>query len=146
MAEAVFRAQSVSNQQISHVDSAGTGAYHTGDSPDPRTMRTLEDNGITDYRHAARKVMLSDFTQFDFILAMDDDNLRHLLRSKQRLHKNNDTTKCQIRLFGDFGGQKGEEVMDPYYGAHDGFKIAFDQMMRFSQGFTKYLVDEEKSI
>lgn len=32
------------------------GAYHVGDSPDDRTMSTLEDNGITDYNHAARKV------------------------------------------------------------------------------------------
>lgn len=41
---------------ISKVDSCGTGAYHTGSSPDSRTMSTLEDNGITDYDHAARKV------------------------------------------------------------------------------------------
>lgn len=145
MAEAVFRAASVSNPRILHIDSAGMGAYHTGDSPDPRTMRTLENNGITQYRHAARKVTPSDFMDFDFILAMDMDNLRDLQRSKQRAHQNNHGTKGRIRLFGDFGGRKGEEVMDPYYGANDGFDIAYEQMVRFSQGFSTYLIEEEEA-
>jgi hypothetical protein len=32
------------------------GAYHAGDDPDERTMAALVQNGITDYRHVARKV------------------------------------------------------------------------------------------
>lgn len=59
MAEGVFRSLTSKGPYkalISHVDSAGTGAYHTGDSPDSRTLSTLEDYGITDYMHAARKV------------------------------------------------------------------------------------------
>jgi hypothetical protein len=59
MAEGIFRsivAKPPYQALISEVDSCGTGAYHTGSSPDSRTMSTLEDNGITDYDHAARKV------------------------------------------------------------------------------------------
>jgi low molecular weight phosphotyrosine protein phosphatase len=41
---------------INVVDSAGTGGYHVGSSPDSRTMATLEAYGITDYVHGARKV------------------------------------------------------------------------------------------
>ena len=41
---------------ISKVDSCGTGAYHVGSSPDSRTMSTLADHGIVDYKHSARKV------------------------------------------------------------------------------------------
>jgi hypothetical protein len=59
MAEGIFKSM-VSKPPyqglISVVDSCGTGAYHTGSSPDSRTMSTLKDNGITDYDHAARKV------------------------------------------------------------------------------------------
>jgi len=59
MAEGIFRSM-VSKPPykalVSEVDSCGTAAYHTGSSPDSRTMSTLEDNGITDYEHAARKV------------------------------------------------------------------------------------------
>ena len=59
MAEGIFRSivsKPPYQSLISEVDSCGTGAYHTGSSPDSRTMSTLEDNGITDYDHAARKV------------------------------------------------------------------------------------------
>lgn len=143
MAEAVFRTSSASNPRIAHLDSAGTGAYHMGDGPDPRTMKTLQDHGIIDYRHAARKVKMSDFSEFDFVLAMDKDNLYDLQRLKQRAMKNGDSREGQVRLFGDFGGRLGEEVIDPYYGADDGFEVAFEQMTRFSEGFIKYLADGE---
>ncbi|KAK2020527.1 phosphotyrosine protein phosphatases I, partial [Colletotrichum zoysiae] len=59
MAEGVFRniAQKPPYKGlIAKVDSCGTAAYHVGDPPDSRTMATLEDHGITDYRHAGRKV------------------------------------------------------------------------------------------
>lgn len=60
MAEGIFRSivsKPPYKDLISTVDSCGTGAYHTGSSPDSRTMSTLEDNGIDDYDHAARKVL-----------------------------------------------------------------------------------------
>jgi low molecular weight phosphotyrosine protein phosphatase len=59
MAEGIFRAMLAKppyKSLVSLVDSCGTGAYHTGSSPDSRTMSTLEDNGITNYEHEARKV------------------------------------------------------------------------------------------
>ncbi|KAA6411684.1 MAG: Low molecular weight phosphotyrosine phosphatase [Lasallia pustulata] len=136
MAEAVFRSLTAGNSRISCVDSAGTGAYNTGDSPDPRTLSTLADNGIVDYDHAARTVQSADFAKFDYILAMDRDNLRDLQRMKQRVVKSDaDSPQGKVILFGDFGGRKGEAVIDPYYGANDGFDIAYEQMVRFSKGF-----------
>ncbi|MCJ1273854.1 hypothetical protein MMC21_001647 [Puttea exsequens] len=145
MAEAVFRSLTPNHPQISHIDSAGTGAYHAGDSPDPRTMSTLEDNGITDYDHAARKIRAEDFSAFDYILAMDKDNLHDLRRLRERVVKKGDgalaESKGKVVLFGDFGGKKGEQVVDPYYGARNGFEVAYEQMVRFSKGFLKDMVD-----
>jgi low molecular weight phosphotyrosine protein phosphatase len=63
MAEGIFRsiiAKPPYQSLISVVDSCGTGAYHIGAGPDSRTMSTLEDNGITDYHHSARKVSQDD--------------------------------------------------------------------------------------
>ncbi|KAF8852160.1 phosphotyrosine protein phosphatase [Acephala macrosclerotiorum] len=136
MAEGIFQAM-VSKPPyksfISKVDSCGTGAYHTGSSPDSRTMSTLEDNGITDYNHAARKVHTSDFQKFDFIFAMDRDNLRDLQRLQQR-HGGS----AKVMLFGEFAGKKrAEEVDDPYYGGRDGFEMAYEQIVRFSKNFLK---------
>ena len=144
MAEAVFRSITAANPQVSRVDSAGTGAYHTGDAPDPRTMTTLEDNGIVEYSHGARKIESADLAAFDYVLAMDRENLRNLQWLRQRLVKSGKNAgKGNIMLFGDFGGVKGEEVVDPYYGAQNGFEIAYEQMVRFSNGFVEQVLGEK---
>ncbi|KAL6721462.1 Low molecular weight phosphotyrosine protein phosphatase [Lecanora helva] len=149
MAEAVFRSLTVSHPHIGSVDSAGTGAYHAGDSPDPRTMSTLKDNGVLNYDHAAQKVKATDFLEFDYILAMDEQNLYDLQRLQRRVMAKNEadgsTSKKKIgsvKLFGDFGGQEGEVVIDPYYGARNGFEVAHEQMVRFSKGFISEVLDE----
>ena len=152
MAEGVFQSLTRPDGQpahplISNIDSCGTGAYHVGDSPDPRTMATLKANHITSYRHAARKFSpSSDFAHFDYILAMDDDNLEHLLNLRQREVKKRGSEEGvgKVMLFGDFGGNKrrggrGEEVQDPYYGADNGFAIAFEQSVRFGKAFLEQL-------
>jgi low molecular weight phosphotyrosine protein phosphatase len=82
MAEGVFRSLTAFNTAsahplISRIDSCGTGAYHAGDNPDPRTMSVLKAHGITDYKHAARKVRVpQDFEEFDYVLAMDGMNVQ----------------------------------------------------------------------
>ncbi|KAI9048598.1 hypothetical protein LZ554_007431 [Drepanopeziza brunnea f. sp. 'monogermtubi'] len=142
MAEGIFRAmvsQPPYQSLVSVVDSCGTGAYHIGSSPDSRTLSTLADNGITDYRHAARKIDVSDFSTFDFIFAMDRDNLRDLQRLQQR---SGGKAKAKVMLFGEYAGRKGEkeraeEVDDPYYGGRDGFEAAYEQCTRFSKNFLK---------
>ena len=145
MAEAVFRSLTSSDPRVTSIDSAGTGAYHEGDPPDPRTISTLKDNGITDFDHAARKIQASDFAAFNYILAMDKDNLYDLQRLKRRVAKSTGTTDPElgeVMLFGDFGGKKGEQVGDPYYGARNGFEIAYEQMIRFSKGFMAQVLDK----
>ncbi|KAL9124955.1 MAG: hypothetical protein Q9217_005778 [Psora testacea] len=146
MAEAVFRSLTKAHNNIAKIDSAGTGAYHVGDPPDPRTIRTLEHNDILDYNHAARKVQSSDFTTFDYILAMDKDNLLDLQAMRNRLIKKDSRLKSEmgtLMLFGDFGGQMREEVVDPYYGTRNGFEIAYEQMVRFSQRFIAQVLDSD---
>ncbi|KAL8685886.1 MAG: hypothetical protein Q9218_007486 [Villophora microphyllina] len=144
MAEGVFRTLTKTDKRVGKVDSAGTGAYHEGCPPDPRTMSVLEENGDIDYNHEARKVRSSDFKDFDFVLAMDDENLHDLLRLQIRLVRNSGAhaAPAKVMLFGDFGGKKGEQVVDPYYGARDGFTIAYEQMVRFSSGFIEQVLQD----
>lgn len=62
MAEGVFRfliRNPAYSSKFDTIDSCGTGAYHTGDEPDSRTLSTLENNGIVEYDHSARKVRSS---------------------------------------------------------------------------------------
>ncbi|KAM0668209.1 hypothetical protein ACQRIU_001771 [Beauveria bassiana] len=141
MAEGIFRhlAQKPEwKDKIGRIDSCGTAAYHTGDSPDDRTMATLEENGITDYHHSARRFATSDFEKFDYIFAMDRSNLSDLVR----LQRGNPDAKARVMLFGEFSGAaKAEIVNDPYYGGDAGFKRAFEQCTRFSQNFLAEVVD-----
>ncbi|KAI1397094.1 LMWPc-domain-containing protein [Hypoxylon fuscum] len=140
MAEGVFRSivkdkSSPYYNLIDKVDSCGTGGYHTGDGPDDRTMSTLEDNGITNYVHAARRLRDSDFQNFDYIFAMDNSNLMDLERWKDRSKKLS-SAKAQVMLFGEFSGTGRKEVMqDPYYVGRDAFEKAFEQSRRFSRNF-----------
>ncbi|KAF2203158.1 low molecular weight phosphotyrosine protein phosphatase-like protein [Delitschia confertaspora ATCC 74209] len=147
MAEGVFRhitrpEGKPPHHLIAKIDSCGTGAYHVGDDPDPRTMSTLHDHGITTYTHSARKFRTKDFEEFDYILAMDDDNLEDLERLRKRVvkEKGGEESVGRVCLFGQFGGKRrrggrGEEVQDPYYGARDGFEVAYEQSVRFSKAF-----------
>ena len=148
MAEGIFRSLTKQEPRIGDIDSAGTSSYNIGCGPDTRTMAILEENGITDYDHEARKVHSSDFTKFDYILAMDGENLYDLQTIQRRVARKigTDAKIAKVMLFGDFGGERGEEVGDPYYGAIDGFEIAYDQLTRFSKGFIeKALVFETLS-
>lgn len=159
MAEGVFEslvssAPASTSSLISRIDSCGTGAYHVGSSPDPRTTATLKAHGITRYRHQARKVQPGDFEEFDYILAMDDGNLEDLNDLRRPVYNNKKNSGgeqgAKVMLFGEFGGKmrrggRGEEVQDPYYGADDGFETAYEQAVRFSTVFLERLEKGELS-
>ncbi|KAH7325839.1 phosphotyrosine protein phosphatase I superfamily [Stachybotrys elegans] len=142
MAEGIFRHIAKEPQfqgKINIIDSCGTAAYHSGEPPDSRTMSTLEDNGITDYRHLARRFQTSDLDKFDYIFAMDRSNLSDL----QRAQRGNPDSKAKVMLFGSYSGSsKAEIVDDPYYGGRDGFEKAYEQCTRFSRNFLKEVLGE----
>ncbi|KAI0390258.1 phosphotyrosine protein phosphatase I superfamily [Xylariaceae sp. FL0594] len=137
MAEGVFQSMvkdpsSPYHGLIGTVDSCGTGGYHIGDEPDSRTLATLRANGITNYRHEARKLCNSDFSDFDYIFAMDRSNLSDI----QRWRRNKTDDRAKIMLFGEFSGTgRAEVVEDPYYIGGDSFKKTYEQCRRFSENF-----------
>jgi low molecular weight phosphotyrosine protein phosphatase len=116
-------------------------------------MSTLKANGIMSYRHSARKFTPStDFPEFDYIFAMDDDNLDDLERLRKAAVKRNggEDGVGKVMLFGEFGGKmrkggRGEEVQDPYYGGGEGFEVAYEQAVRFSKAFLEKLEAGELS-
>src|SRR5690349_248214 len=79
-AEGVFR-RMVEDAGLDHAiesQSAGTHAYHEGEGADLRSARAAKRRGYDLSRHRARRVREADFADFDYVLAMDRDNLRHL--------------------------------------------------------------------
>ena len=156
MAEGVFRSLTKfgtpdQHPLISHIDSCGTGAYHAGDQPDSRTLSVLADKaGITKYRHKARRVKVpSDFEDYDYLLAMDEDNLIDLRDMVKRAKKKGLLSGEEINkvhLYGSFGSKSAdEEVIDTYYGAKDGFEVAYKQVERFGRGLLEHIEARAKS-
>ncbi len=109
MAEAVFQhkvALAGLDDRI-ETDSAGTGSWHVGNPPHEGTRAILREKGI-DYRHRARVVRTADLDEFDYIVTMDDDNLRNVLRLG--------SGKAIVKPFLDYAPGTGyTEVPDPYY-------------------------------
>ncbi|MFY0664016.1 MAG: low molecular weight phosphotyrosine protein phosphatase [Natronospirillum sp.] len=103
------------------IDSAGTAAYHIGKAPDARSQRAAQQQGYDLSALRARQVTAEDFADFDYVLAMDHQNLSEL----RVLHASIESSaRCTPQLFLSFLQAAGspDEVPDPYYGGADGFK------------------------
>ncbi len=111
------------------VDSCGTHAYHIGEEPDRRSQEVAKQRGVSLSHLRGRRVEMSDFEYFDYILAMDQDNLSILESMCPSEHVE------KLSLFLDFAPSRSEsEVPDPYYGGPKGFDIVLDMIEVASQG------------
>jgi len=111
------------------IDSAGTHAYHVGKPPDERAQATARSRGfdLSDLR--ARQVRPEDFIEYDYVLAMDDENYVTLEAQCPSEHLN------RLRMFLEFAPEEGvREVPDPYYGGAKGFEYVFDLVDAASRG------------
>ena len=135
-AEGVFRKlveQENLAEQI-HIDSAGTSAYHLGEPPDPRAQTAAQNRGIDISGLRGRQVTKKDFTRFDYILAMDDDNHAKLLRQCPP------GEESRVRLFLELAPDAGRaDVPDPYTSDADGFEIVLDLIERASHGLLQHI-------
>jgi protein-tyrosine phosphatase len=120
------------------VDSAGTGAWHEGEPPDPRSTDVAMRHGVV-LRGRARLVRAEDFHEFDYIFAMDRSNLRDL-----RYLESESDGGAAPTLFRAFDPQQdGDlEVPDPYYGGPDGFDLMFEMVDRTCAAFVEHLLSE----
>jgi protein-tyrosine phosphatase len=106
-----------------HVDSVGTEDYHIGAAPDSRSIRAANTRGIALSHLQARQLSRADFSQFDFLLAMDKGHLRDL----QRLLPVSLVNPPKLALLLDYAtGFEGQDVPDPYYGGPLDFERVLD--------------------
>jgi len=137
-AEGVFRALARDEGVEVYIDSAGTGGWHEGHSPDQRMMAAAKRRGYDLSAQRARKVDLADFYEFDYLMAMDMSNHANLLSMAP---PNRD---CDIRLFLDFGTGSEREVPDPYYGGDDGFEHVLDLIEDAARGFLEHIRKDDQ--
>lgn len=130
-AEGVFRymVESAGLHKRVMIDSAGTHDYHIGDAPDKRAQEAASKRGYDLGKLRGRQVRLQDFHEFDYILAMDRDNLANL----QRICPEEQTHKLKLLLDHSKRFQQ-RDVPDPYYGGRQGFENVLDMIEDASSG------------
>ncbi|MDP1949809.1 MAG: low molecular weight protein-tyrosine-phosphatase [Nitrosomonas sp.] len=136
-ADAIFKyhVKAAGLEQFIEVDSAGTHSYHIGASPDKRAQAAAQQRGYEMHNLRARAVQSSDFDDFDYILAMDNDNLAILKDRcpRQLNHK--------LALFMQYSKSSSSyhEISDPYYGGTEGFENVLDRVETASQGLLEHI-------
>lgn len=122
LAEGVFRdhVERAGLASRFEIQSAGTGGWHVGKSPDRRMMATARSRGLDISRQRAQQLAANHLGEFDLILAMDRSNLANIRALS-------DVDASHVKLFRSFDPQPGShEVPDPYYGGDEGFEEVFE--------------------
>jgi protein-tyrosine phosphatase len=137
------------------VESAGTGAWHVGSPPDARAAEAARARGVA-LAGTARQVRAQDFEDFDYLVAMDGENLRALRSLAQ-----GEQERSKVRLLREFdpanappsgaqaGGAEGAgdlDVPDPYYGGADGFDEVFELVRAACAGLLEQLRDDARAL
>jgi protein-tyrosine phosphatase len=136
IAEGVFRhrVEQAGLQALIQIDSAGTHGYHLGARPDPRAQAAAARRRYDLSALRARQVTQQDMEAFDYVLAMDHDNLAYLYGLGHPDHRG------KPRLFLDFATDiDSREVPDPYYGPEEGFELVLDLAENASSGLLAHI-------
>ncbi|TVP50910.1 MAG: low molecular weight phosphotyrosine protein phosphatase [Halomonas sp.] len=134
-AEGVFRraVEQAGMADTIEIDSCGVGNWHVGKAPDARAQQAALRRGIDLSALRARQLQEHDFIEFDYVLGMDQDNLRAIHDLKPG------NNRAQVGLFLDYAGTPGAEVPDPYYGGEEGFENVLNMIEAASDGLIQHL-------
>lgn len=138
MAEALFRdkVKAKGLEDEIHINSAATGDWNIGKPPHKGTQKILELNGICSDGMFATRVNGNDFDEYDYILGMDNNNIRDL---KALPATNQYDSKIHLFLE-DLNHPEHIEVPDPYY--TDNFELTYDLVNQGCDYWLDHLVDK----
>jgi len=106
------------------VDSAGTGHWHVGNPPDPRSIEVAKKHDLNISNQRGRQFDPQDFISFDYIFVMDNSNYDNVIQLAQSVE---DKNKVQLILDELFPGEN-VDVPDPYYGGGQGFESVYQML------------------
>jgi protein-tyrosine phosphatase len=123
LAEGILKDKSVAKGLDWEVDSAGTGNWHIGHQPDPRSIEIAKAKGIDITAQRARQITGADFKDFDLILAMDASNYNDILRLAST-----DEHRNKVKMIMNFVyPERYINIPDPYWN-DDGFLQVFNML------------------
>jgi protein-tyrosine phosphatase len=121
-----------------HVDSAGTSGWHVGASPDARSAETARRRGIM-LTGSSRKLTAADLEAFDYVIAMDAENLDAILALAGRAGG----ARARVHRLREWDPEPGDlDVPDPYYGGPRGFEEVHDIVERSCAALLDHIVAE----
>jgi len=106
------------------VDSAGTGAWHSGNQPDARSIAVAKKHQLDISTQRARLFKVEDFETFDYIYVMDKSNFRDVIR----LAKNDEQKEKVEIILNELYPDENVDVPDPYYGIANGFEMVYQML------------------
>lgn len=136
-AEAVFKGivRNKGVQDKFEIDSAGTYGYHEGEPADRRMQSHAVKRGYNLTSISRPFDVNTDWDRFDYIIAMDDSNLRNL----RAMGRSKDDLKKLFKMTDFANNFSYSEVPDPYYGGEQGFELVLDLLEDSGEGFYEFL-------
>jgi protein-tyrosine phosphatase len=103
------------------VDSAGTGDWHIGHAPDPRSIRVAKNHRLDITNLKGRQFSEKDFHDFDYIFVMDNQNYKDVVKLTNKTE-----LKQKVKLIlNEIFPNENVDVPDPYFGLQDGFEKVY---------------------
>ena len=114
------------------IDSAGIGGWHAGDLPDRRSIAVANKYNIDLTNQRARKINAADLDEFDWLLAMDEDNYRDILN-----YAINEKQRSKVAMIMNFAKpETNQNVPDPYYDGR--FELVYQMLDEACEAFMKH--------
>lgn len=112
------------------IDSFATSREEIGNPPHRGTVNKLREVGIPLVPHRAKQISLEDYDKFDYIIGMDEINIKYL----NRMLKNDPERK--VYKFLSFT-ESGRDIADPWYTGN--FDVTYEDVVEGCEAFLQYL-------
>jgi protein-tyrosine phosphatase len=142
LAEGVFRAELERRgwTDLVDVDSCGTGGWHVGESPDPRSVDVALEHDVDISAQRSRQLHRDDYGRFDWVVAMDRDNERVILQRQPS------GASCRVvRMLSYHPSSTLEDVPDPYYGGVRGFDTVYELLVASASALLDAVMEGRES-
>ena len=130
MAEFIFKEISKDYKDKLIVDSKAVSREEIGNDIYPPAKDILRKHAIPFNRHSASQMTQSDYEYYDYIIAMEQYNIRNMKRII-------DSDLSKVHLLLDFTAESGD-IEDPWYSGN--FERVFCQIQNGCKGLLNYLI------
>lgn len=115
------------------IDSAATSREEIGNGIHRGTRRKLEEQGIKYTEHRARQIIKDDYLKYDYIIGMEERNIRDIIRIVGKDKEN------KIYRLMDFTNMP-KDIADPWYTGN--FDITYEEIKKGCEWLIKHCKEE----